>query len=84
MLHRELDHDGACMLWLHGIYIRNAAVSLLTDVMLPMQERIASAKRWLERQPESVIFMYGHSVFWKTFFAHTETLRNCEYRLLHW
>ena len=49
-----------------------------------VQERIAAAKRWLERQPEAVIFLYGHSVFWKAFFAHSEALRNCEYRLVHW
>lgn len=49
-----------------------------------VQERIAQAKRWLERQPESVIVLYGHSVFWKAFFSHEESMRNCEYRVLHW
>lgn len=49
-----------------------------------VQERLAAAKRWLERQPEKVVFMYGHSVFWKTFFAHSESLANCEYRIIHW
>lgn len=53
-------------------------------LMFVLQERIALAKRWLERQPESVIVLYGHSVFWKTFFAHNESMRNCEYRVLHW
>ena len=60
------------------------ASSRLSGSATCLQERIAAAKRWLERQSESVIFMYGHSVFWRTFFAHTDTLRNCEYRLLHW
>ena len=49
-----------------------------------VQERIAAAKRWLEKQREGVIFLYGHSVFWKTFFSQAESLRNCEYRLMHW
>eukprot|EP00892_Ulva_mutabilis_P007953 jgi/Ulvmu1/552/UM001_0560.1 len=49
-----------------------------------IKERIAHAKRWLERQPESVIVLYGHSVFWKSFFSHEESMRNCEYRVLHW
>lgn len=49
-----------------------------------MQNRIAEAKRWLERQPEKVIFLFGHSVFWKTFFKLPSSLKNCEYKVMHW
>lgn len=62
---------------------QNAGFQCAENVMA-MQERLAAAKRWIERQPEKVVFMYGHSVFWKTFFAHTESLANCEYRIIHW
>ena len=69
---------------LGGLRRCSCSISTLATQRLYMQERIARAKRWLEKQQESVIFLYGHSVFWKSFFAHAETLRNCEYCLLHW
>lgn len=52
--------------------------------ILMLQARITAAKLWLEQQSEQIVFLYGHSVFWKAFFAQEEHLRNCEYRVVHW
>lgn len=49
-----------------------------------VQERVAAAKRWLEQQRERVVFLYGHSVFWRHFFQQSESMKNCEYRVIHW
>jgi hypothetical protein len=76
-------HDSACLTDLEPTACFTVVHIYMTRWQ-SMQERIAAAKRWLDRQPESVIFLYGHSVFWRAFFAHSDTLRNCEYRLLHW
>jgi hypothetical protein len=49
-----------------------------------LQARITAAKLWLEQQSEQIVFLYGHSVFWKTFFQAEDYLKNCEYRVIHW
>jgi len=46
--------------------------------------RIDEARRFISCQPQQVIVLVGHSVFWKHFFGLDSSLGNCEYKVLHW